>query len=148
MKEADHNKKINAPRPFADEDTWKRIYDTYAPLLYGTILRCTEDLEVANEILLETFLRLRDKRFEFNANHVLIALVRFCHRVAVNYLAQKGIPQKEPDDFARNYPVLNCVLYQVSSLKEAEIKLLMDSAAMRKKLHEECRSLQVSGKQV
>ena len=149
MREADHDKKNNARIPFIEEgDGWETIYDRYAPLLYGTILRCTEDRVVANEILVATFLRLRDKAFDFKATHVLIPLVRFCHGVAVAYLAEKGIPPKDPDDFARKYPVLNCILFQVDSFNEAEKMLLKDAPAIRKKLHEECRSLAVSRKLV
>lgn len=134
--------------PAAGEATVACLYDNYAAAVYASILRLTDDKSVAAEILIETFVRLKDERQVLQKRYLLVSLLRFANDVGVNYLTEKRLPQKEPGLFAKTYPVLNCVLYQVSSLKEAEKMLSIEVVAIRKKLHEECRSIQVSGKLV
>ncbi|HZF65834.1 MAG TPA: hypothetical protein VEZ55_15170 [Chitinophagaceae bacterium] len=46
------------PHTRRDIDVFSRLYDTYAPALYGVILKLTPDVQLASSILEKSFLRI------------------------------------------------------------------------------------------
>ena len=42
---------------------WEKLYDIYAPVIYGTILEFTEDGSIAADIFCEVFVHLKRENF-------------------------------------------------------------------------------------
>jgi RNA polymerase sigma-70 factor (ECF subfamily) len=49
-------------------DAFSSLYDTYAPALYGVILKLTPDVELANSILEKSFLSFSTKLSDYDAS--------------------------------------------------------------------------------
>lgn len=42
---------------------WEYLYDNFSPLIYGAILKITDNKEIANQILLDVFVSLKTTKF-------------------------------------------------------------------------------------
>lgn len=103
------------------ESDWACFYDTYAPVMYGTILKMTGDAALADEILEEVFLDLyRQKIFRPYNTAPCMSLLRHTFQLTLKYLENKGL--KAYESFNKDYPLINLFYFQQATLKEAAKK--------------------------
>lgn len=80
---------------------WELLYDKYAPITYGFILRITDDEAIADEVLMETFtkLSLDKKSLSFNKS-LCSSLLNVALKNATRILHHKelSINSKKPKD--------------------------------------------------
>ena len=71
----------------APDDNWAGIlYDNYAAILYGVIYRIVRNESVAEEILIESFQRIRSNIQHYDAmrGKLLIWMINICRSLALN----------------------------------------------------------------
>lgn len=72
-----------------DDIKWGKLYDTYAPLIYGTILQFTEDSRLVEIILCSVFVQLRKNDFFGKCQPpVDLTLVKFARLVTHRKLSE------------------------------------------------------------
>ncbi|MDQ6814467.1 MAG: hypothetical protein M3040_12065 [Bacteroidota bacterium] len=136
-----NNNVIGKISPVADKANFTLLYDYYAGALYAAICRLTDNTFAADEILIETFIKLKGKAMTVRREFLFVSLLRLTQDVAIKYLAQKKIPLKKPDVFVQPYPILSCVLDRNYSLNEAAKLVSISPDKILKKLYDECESI-------
>lgn len=56
------------PQKSKDIDAFSCLYDTYAPALYGVILKLTPDVQLASNILEKSFVKIRRRLNDYDAS--------------------------------------------------------------------------------
>lgn len=76
---------------------WGRLYDKFAPIMYGVILRITEDKTISDAILIQAFVQLKNKRpFEgLKEQGVCLCLLKHTYTTTIDYLRIKKIEVKK-----------------------------------------------------
>jgi RNA polymerase sigma-70 factor (ECF subfamily) len=69
-----------------DRDAFAKLYDQYHPRIFGYILRRTANLEVAQDITSETFLKVLGKLWQFRWRNVSFS--SWLYRIATNEVNQ------------------------------------------------------------
>jgi len=69
-----------------DRDAFARLYDHYHPRIFGYILRRTANLEVAQDITSETFLKVLGKLWQFRWRNVSFS--SWLYKIATNEINQ------------------------------------------------------------
>ena len=71
---------------------WEQLYDKYAPVIYGSILKIITDKEMANQIFEECFISLKKTDIISQTKKSLpLFLLQHTYSFTVNYLKNKGI---------------------------------------------------------
>lgn len=115
------------------------IYDKYASKIYGVVLDIVPDRTIADEILMEIFLRLKDSALYLSTRETLwIALLMHSYFIANSYIIKNGLSsQKAKNARYEIYPLLQLLFYECLSLKEAAHKLGIAESAAQKGIHNE-----------
>jgi hypothetical protein len=98
-----YNSNINRESSFL----WSFFYDLYAPIMYGSILILINNKKHADNILLESFLMLKETKLCANLRKPLsLGILFHTHKVAVSYLKLKKLKLKTDDSFYNQNPNL------------------------------------------
>ena len=115
---------------------WAHIYDTYSPMMYGTILKMTGDVRMADIILEEVFIELHKKeiflRHNTPLNHVLL---RHTFKSTIKHLETRG--QNIHESFNVHYPLINKFYFEQTTLKEVALELDITEQEVLKNLRAE-----------
>ena len=122
---------------------WEFLYDKFAAILYGSILRCTDDSILADKILIDSFNQLQNKpEILANAHYrLLIVLLHHTNKITQHYLAKKIKITVEPRISNHDFPLLNSCLFEQQSISDMADKINMEEHLLRKKLVGECIKL-------
>lgn len=76
---------------------WGQLYDKFAPIMYGVILRITTDKTIADAILVDAFIQLKNqKTFEgMKMQGVCLWLLKHTYATTIDYLRIKKIAVKK-----------------------------------------------------
>lgn len=122
---------------------WGHLYDKYASAMYGLICKLAADKLLAKEILLKTFIELKQKQILSKIKFALLPIIlRYTHSFTIEYLkniriTEKTIhPQKETE-------LIHLFTTQCSSLKEAANMLHITEKETKKRLQVEFLNLRI-----
>lgn len=125
-----------------DENTWGRLYDTYAPMMYGTILKMTDNETIAGEILEETFVALQDKKMFLGGGTAMCHnFIQQAYKTTLKSLKERGLLPTTTQPFNANYPLINHLYLQGLNLKEALSNSDVSEEDVRKNLRAEFMAL-------
>ena len=104
-----------------NESGWSYIYDKYAPIMYGTILKMTGDEDIVEDILEEVFVELYTKKL-LAPDHTALchSLLRHTFKSTIKHLEAKG--KKVQQTFNEHYPIINLFYFEQVTVKEAAKK--------------------------
>ena len=122
---------------------WELLYDKFAAILYGSILRYTDELTLADNILIDSFNQLENKpEILAHAHHrLLIVLLHHTNKITLQHLPKKINSSLEPSIIKHDFPLLNSCLFEQQTLSDMADKTNMGEHQLRKNLVEECRKL-------
>ena len=122
---------------------WELLYDKFAAILYGSILRHTDDLTLADNILINSFNQLQNKpEILAHAHHkLLIVLLHHTNKITQQHLPEKINTTVKPSTINNDFPLLNSCLFEQQTLSDMADKTNMEKHQLRKNLVEECRKL-------
>ena len=83
---------------------WDQLYDKYAPVIYGSILKIIPDKEMTNQIFQECFISLKNTDILTHTKKSLpLFLLQHTYRFTIYYLKMKGMAPAEgtPGIFSR-----------------------------------------------
>ncbi len=114
---------------------WQLFYDKYAAVMYGCICSLTNDNQIAEKILLDAIVQLKEKEIlqTFN-NAFLPSLVKYTNDFTIQQLLKQGIEPKTEDTFQKTR-VTYLMCKRCYSLKEAASRLNISEEETKKKLH-------------
>lgn len=113
---------------------WEYLYDKYAAMMYGAILRVTDNTVLADKILVRSFLNCKKNRFfAATKTSLCLALLRVANAAAKEILGKNGVGIKMQDQSDATFPILNSLLFHSLSLK--------DCAALHTVTEGECKSM-------
>ncbi|MEO7210571.1 MAG: hypothetical protein ABIY35_06485 [Chitinophagaceae bacterium] len=122
---------------------WENLYDKYASVMYGLICNLTEDKLLAEEILMNAFLELKQKQILSKIKYALLPIImRYTHSYTIEYLKNIRItektfhPQKETE-------LIHLFTTQCSSLKVAASILNITVKETKKRLQVEFLNLRI-----
>jgi len=99
---------------------WNNLYDLYAPIMYGSILRLINNKKHAQNILLESFILLKESKLCSKLRKPLsIELLCHTHKVAINYLKLKNLKLKKDPSFYNQNPTLRNLKISTSTFRLA-----------------------------
>lgn len=117
---------------------WGQLYDKYAAVMFAAILRLTDDIAMAEKILVQSFSTLNINNNFTSANKILSAfLLHHVHTTATTYLASRFISLKKTAIFNKKFPLIDRFLYQLHSVKEASCLHRLSEKELRLKLRAE-----------
>ncbi len=119
--------------------TWAQVYDNYAPMIYGIIVKMTDDDKMAGDILSEVFVALsaQNKILEINS---LICL-RCAYKTTLKYFQDRGLMLSKIQPFNQNCPLINLFYVQGMSLEKIVIDLEVTKDEALNKLRAELNYL-------
>jgi hypothetical protein len=117
------------------KSAWAHLYDKYAPLMYGTILKMTGDETLAEAIFEIAFVELKERKI-LSPPHVDIrhSLLRYTYKITLKNLKVRGL---KAHPLNAHYPLINLFYFEQISLKEAATKLDITELAVLKQLRAE-----------
>ncbi len=96
--------------------THEYLYSNYACMMYGAILRLTDDETLAEEILIESFVRLKRKTaLSIAEKPLLLYLLHHTCLTAINILKAYDILPKRNTMHDELIPILDSLLYKQQS---------------------------------
>lgn len=139
----------DAPILLLKEDeclSWRPLYEKYSGMMYGAILRFTNDRNLADKILSKIFLRIsKENCISDNSKPLYLKLLHFTCATAKEFLIRhKPISTTKP---AGQFPVLDSLLFEALSFKDAAAQHSLTDEACRKKLHLEVTQMRRQLKQ-
>ena len=79
-----------------NDSGWSHLYDKYAPIMYGVILKVTDNDNIANEILIRAFILLKQQnKFSAFTNNLCVSLIKHTYDTAVHILKHRQIAVKD-----------------------------------------------------
>ena len=116
--------------------SWEYIYDKFAPMMYGTIVKISGDRELSEAIFAEAFIDLKKNNMFSRIHHSSLyqCLLLYTYKTTVKYLEARGL---RPILFDEYYPFINMFYLEGLSLKEAAIKLELTEDEVLKRLRVE-----------
>ncbi len=100
---------------------WEFIYDTYSPMMYGTILKMTDDARMADIILEDIFIDINKKGIFFAhhtpLNHILL---QYAFKSTLKHLDARGM--KVHKTFNAYCPLINQFYFEQKVLKEVALE--------------------------
>jgi hypothetical protein len=125
-----------------DISSWGQVYDQYAPMMYGTIVKMTEDEKSACDILQDVFLDLTKKSvLPVVSTSLMLHLLRHTYQFTIKWLEIRGINPKSLQPTPLNYPHINLFFFQEINLKQAAQKNEIAEIDIQKKLRAEFNQL-------
>ncbi len=99
---------------------WSHLYDEYAPMMYGIILKMADNERIAEEVFEKVFLELKERKI-LSPHHTPIrfCVLRHTYKLTLKYLKEFGIAVKM---YQENYPLINLFYFEQITLEEAAIK--------------------------
>ena len=120
------------------QSAWEYLYNKYAAMMYGAIMRFTDDEEMAEEILVESFVQLKTKSILSTASGPLFLSVLYhTYLIAKRILKSKGIVPKHDIEVNENFTILNYVIMEPHSLEEIAQKAGTTNEAVKTRLRSE-----------
>ena len=121
-----------------DLRAWEQLYDKYAAVMFAAILRLTDDIPLAEKILVQSFSTLNLKDNFPSAGKILcVFLLHHTHATATAFLASRFIAVKKRPVFNKKFPLIDTFLYQLHSVKEATRLHSLSENELRLKLRAE-----------
>lgn len=121
---------------------WEYLYNKYAAVMYGAIMRFTDDEELAEEILVESFVQLKSTNILSATNSPLcLSVLHHTYLIAKSILKSKGIALKHEIDVNEIFPVLKSVIIRPHSLEEIAHKAGTTNEGVKAKLRAELLQL-------
>ena len=121
-----------------DPTVWEHIYDNYAPLMYGTILKLTEDEAIAGELLEQAFLDLKMKNILSSISTTIChKILRHTYQLTLNHLKKQGLTPNP----AYNNVYLDKFHFECATLKDAASSTNLTEQELRKNLRAEVNHL-------
>lgn len=125
-----------------DPSVWEHIYDNYAPLMYGTILKLTEDEAIAGELLERAFLDLkRDNILSRVSTTICHKILRHTYKVTINHLKSLGLTPSITQSPVENNKHINLFYFEETNLKDAALSTNLTEREVKKKLRAEVNYL-------
>ena len=120
---------------------WEQLYDTYAPMMYGSILNITGDEKTACHLLQEAFVELRNREMLLRIQASLcISLVKHCFNITLKHLRMRGLtPQNDILD--ANCQLIHFFYFEEMTLTEIAVKLAMPELEVMKNLQAEFKEI-------
>ena len=130
------------------QTAWEQLYDTYASMMYGSILSITGDEKTACELLQEAFVELRNREVLLRTQSSLcVALIKHCCNITLKYLKTQGLkPQQER--LNRNCRLIYFFYFEDLTLSEIALQLAMPELEVLKNLQAEFREIRNHAKQI
>ncbi len=121
-----------------DLQAWGQLYDKYAAVMFAAILRLTDDIALAEKILVQSFstLNLKDN-FTFDGKILCVFLLHHTHATATAFLASRFVSQKKRSIYNKKFPLIDHFLYQLQCAKEATRLNMLSENDLRLKLRAE-----------
>ena len=117
---------------------WEKLYDKYAALMFGAILRLADDIPTAEKILVQSFSTLNLKDHFPGTNKILsVFLLHHVHVTTSNYLESCFVSAKKENIFDKKFPVIDTFLFQSHSLKDASRLHRLSENELRLKIRAE-----------
>ncbi len=121
-------------------DGWMKLYDTYAPMLYGALLQITGDEKTAEIILVEVFSSLKENpQLLMTDKPLYISLLHQASATAKNYLDQNKSSFPAPLDSM--FPLTHSLLFHPATLKSVADSNSTTEAAIKEKLQKEVKEI-------
>lgn len=119
--------------------SWDSLYDQYAAMMYGAILRMVDNSILAEEILIECFTLLkRDPGLIHGGKQPLsLFLLHHTYKTAIHILRANEMSPKQESSPVDLFPILNSLMFRPHSLKETAEKYEISQDEARKMLHNE-----------
>lgn len=125
-----------------DPSVWEHIYDNYAPLMYGTILKLTEDEAIAGELLERAFLDLkRDNILSRVSTTICHKILRHTYKVTINHLKSLGLASSITQSAVENNKHINLFYFEETNLKDAALSTNLTEREVKKNLRAEVNNL-------
>lgn len=117
---------------------WTCLYDKYAGILYGAILRITTDKKAAQNILKESFTSLKETSLITQTSQsFLVFLLHHTYRICKQELSAGDINRLEEKLYNSDKPLLNLFLFTPHSLQHVTHKTGLSEVEVKRKLHSE-----------
>ncbi len=116
---------------------WGILYDRYSASMYGIICSLTDDIKIAEQILIEVFKQLKERQILSKVKHALCPnLLRYTYDSATMQLKKYGITQKTLN-VSDEVKLIYLLHSQCSSLKEAASILNLSEEETKQKIRSE-----------
>ena len=121
---------------------WEHVYDNYAPLMYGTILKLTEDEEIAGELLEQAFLDLKRKNILSRISTTIChKILRHTYKLTVNHLKSLGLAPSKTPSSVKNNKYIDLFYFEETTLRDAAKSTNLTEQEVRKNLRAEVNHL-------
>lgn len=115
-------------------DAWGHLYDKYAAAMYGIICNLTDDRSLAELILKEAFIQLKEKQILSKATYSICPyLLRHTHTFARQQLNEWDTPCSNRS--VEQPSLLNMLCSQDLTIKQAASNFNISEEEAKKKLH-------------
>ncbi len=121
---------------------WEQLYDKYAPAMYGIICTYTTDMSLADQILINLFLRLKDEGGLLKMNFTLcVFILRYTYTNTRIELKKRGIYYTE-SPFEVNV-VIHTLFSKTLNIGGIATNLKMSENEVKKNLRKEFLTLRL-----
>jgi hypothetical protein len=121
---------------------WKCLYDKYASILYGYILRVTSNKKIAEQILTESFIGLKDSSISTQTNKSLLPfLLHHTYTLLIKYVSPEDIILFEKKISDNKYPLISLFLFTPQSIQNVAQKIRVTETELKRNLQTECNNL-------
>ena len=119
-----------------DMNAWKKIYEEYAAVMYGCILKITGDQSMSEKIFIDVFLSLPKITFPVEERYMSFFLWRYAGKIALAYLKNDNLPI-QGNHLAENihYPVIEMLCLHDPGINRSSKKHFIPEQQLKKKLH-------------
>lgn len=115
---------------------WDQLYDKYAPIMYGIICTHTADKRLADEILINLFIRLKSEEVLLNINATsCVSILRYTYINTRKALQKRGINYTESPNVG--YPTLHIFCSEQTTVKQVADRLNLSKQEIKQLLHQE-----------
>ncbi len=102
-----------------------QLYDKYSEVMFSVIANLTDDTEIADEILTQAFLEIKEKKvFEKPSYAVMVRLLKYTYKCAVSIIKKHGQVSDEDSSFLES-KFMYLFLTQCSTLRLVALLLNM-----------------------
>lgn len=124
---------------------WECLYDKYAAAMYGVTLRLTDDETLAEEILVQVFVRLKTSEILLESEKSLcLNLLQHTYLTAKEILKHHDIPTVHREASS----MLDCLVYKSHSIAETAAVHALTPAEVKQKLRSELKTIRSQYSQV
>lgn len=121
---------------------WEYLYDNYAPIMYGAILRVTDNEKLAEEILIQSFVHFKaNKTLSETKKTLSVSLLHHTYLTATKILSINGIMPKRENTYKVIFPILDCLLHKPNSIKDITEMYAISAEEARLRLRSELNKI-------